>query len=183
MATRKQKQQTQQKQKPAETTDLYTPDDVRKVRELLIAEQNQLCGITGVPTAIRDFHLDHCHDSQQLVRSAANKHANMLLGKLENLELRYLKHWYPYSLSVFLRSVADYLDKPKDMRYRHPGFIAKLMTMFSKLKEPDKDKLLADLGYNAQPNAVKRKALFKKIVMQRQHGFLVLSQMIENMKG
>ena len=36
------------------TEDLYTPADVKRVRDLLIREQDRLCGITGVPTALSD---------------------------------------------------------------------------------------------------------------------------------
>lgn len=165
------------------TIDLISPDDIRRVREKLIVEQHGRCAVTDVPTALRDFHLDHCHDSEQLVRGAANKHANMLLGKLENLEARYLKHWYPHSLAVFLRACAEYLEKPKDLRYRHPGWMQKLMTKFSKLKEPQKDKVLAEIGYTSRPNSISRKAEFMKAMKSKRFGFDHLSSIINKTIG
>lgn len=68
------------------TVDLYTAADIAKVRALLLAEQKNTCAITKLPLKSVDAHTDHAHDSEQLVRGAVNKNANMLLGKLENLQ-------------------------------------------------------------------------------------------------
>ena len=112
------------------TIDLYTSDDIKKVRKVLLSEQNNKCLLTGLPISLSDSHTDHAHDSEQLVRGALHRHANLTLGKLEGLWLRYLSFWYPNDLPTFLRQAADYLDRPKDRRWRYTGWIKKLQTRF-----------------------------------------------------
>ena len=109
------------------TQDLYTPEDIRKVRQILLKEQQNKCLLTGLPITLSDSHTDHAHDSEQLVRGALHRHANMTLGKLENLWTRYLAFWYPHDLPTFLRQAADYLERKKDTRFRHSGWQKKLL--------------------------------------------------------
>lgn len=149
------------------TEDLFTPKDVAKIRALLIKEQNRLCAITGIPTADKDYHLDHRHDVDQFVRGAANKNANMLLGKLENLQVRYLNHWYPHGLPAFLRACADYLERPKDNRWRHPNWIKKTITLFNRLKVDDQQNILVALGQPKGSNIAERRKLLNKAILTR----------------
>lgn len=162
------------------TEDLYNTADVKRVREYLIKEQGLKCALTGLPTAIRDYHTDHAHDQEQLVRGAIHKHANMLLGKIENLQVRYLKHWYKGSLSDFLRACAEYLDRPPDKRWRHTGWIRRIGIMFNKLPEPAKKKVLLELGLtNTGTNAAERKKLFQSTVLSKKYGYNALRDIIQ----
>lgn len=164
------------------TQDLFTPADVKKVREQLVKEQNQRCAITGVPTSPLDFHLDHAHDDEQLVRGAAHKQANMALGKIENLAVRYL-YWYPDGLPAFLRACADYLEKPHDRRWRHVGWLKKAHVMFNKLTEPQKKLVLQQLGQSLGSNAKERKVLFQKALLTKMFSFDTIRNTINNSKG
>lgn len=161
------------------TEDLYTPADVKRVRDLLIKEQDRLCGITGLPTALSDYHLDHKHDEQQYVRSAAHKQANMALGKLENLAVRYL-YWYPHGLPAFLRQCADYLEKPDDKRWRHPGWLRKITTLFNKLPTKAQDSVLECLLQEKGKNSEERKKLFKKALANKDFNFNQIKDLIAN---
>lgn len=163
-----------------EPEDLYTAADVKAVRELLIKEQDQLCAMTGVPTAIKDFHLDHAHDNEQLVRGALHKQSNMCLGKIENLAVRYLNYWYPHGLPNFLRKAADYLEKHPDERWRHNGWIKRVQIMFNRLPEPAKKKVLLKLGINPTGNnSVERKKLFQSALLTRAYGYNKLKTVIQ----
>lgn len=164
------------------TRDLYTPADIKEVRLQLIEEQDKLCAITGIPTALSDYHLDHCHDDEQLVRGAAHKSANMALGKLENLSVRYL-YWYPHGLPAFLRACADYLEKPPDKRFRHNGWLKKSMIWFNKLTEPQKKLVLTELGQPIGSNAKERKVLFQRALLTKQHGYDTIRSTINQAKG
>lgn len=163
------------------TEDLFTPADVKRVREQLVKEQNRLCAITGVPTAVTDFHLDHAHDDEQLVRGAAHRQANMALGKLENLAVRYL-YWYPHGLPAFLRACADYLEKPHDRRWRHVGWLKKAHTMFNKLTEPQKKAVLRELGQFEGSNAKERKMLFQKALLTKKFSFDTIRETIKKVR-
>lgn len=161
------------------TQDLYTATDVKKVKTLLYEEQQGKCALSGVPVALSDCHTDHAHDDEQLVRGALYKQSNMGLGKLEGLWTRYLAYWYPGTLSEFLRQAADYLERPKDTRFRHPGWIKKIGTSFNKLKESSKDNVLVQLGQPKGSNAKQRKELFRKAVLSRKFGYEMLKSILE----
>lgn len=153
------------------TEDLFNPKDIARIRALLIKEQDKLCAITGIPTKPEDYHLDHAHDTEQLVRGAVNKNANMLIGKIENLQVRYLNHWYPHGLPAFLRACADYLDKPKDRRYRHSGWLKKAMVNFNKLKVQQQNNVLKSLGQPSGSNLTERRKLFSKALLTKQFSY------------
>lgn len=165
------------------TKDLYTPKDVAAIREHLIQEQEMLCSITGYPTAIKDYHVDHRHDDEQLVRGAANKHANMLLGKIENLELRFLRHWYPHGLPEFLRACAAYLEKKPDKRWRHPDWIKRIKTEFNKLNEQNKDQVLVCLNQPKGKNSTERKKHFNLAILTKLYGRDKIMFIINKVKG
>lgn len=167
------------------TIDLYTPTDVKKVRQQLIEEQDFKCKLTQVATAVKDYHCDHKHDDNQLVRGALHKSCNMALGKLENIYARYLGYWYPNDLPTFLRQAADYIEhfeKEPDTRYRHVGWIRKINTRFSQLSESQKKSLLQSLGQPEGKNSKERRELFRKSVLSREHGFEKLTEMINKLK-
>lgn len=163
------------------TIDLYNTADVKKVREQLIEEQEGLCAITGISTASNNFALDHKHDHEQLVRGAAHKQANAALGKLENLAVRYL-YWYPDGLPEFLRKCAEYIERQPDRRWRHPGWIKKVNTLFNKLKEAQKDAVLLAMNQPVGKNGVERKKLFQKAILTREFSYDTICFFINSVK-
>jgi hypothetical protein len=162
------------KEKHQETIDLFTPKDVLEVRRILYKEQNGLDKLTGLPVRFEDTHTDHSHDDEQLVRGVLYRQTNMVLGKIENLRLRYL-YWYDGSLSDFLRLAADYLDQEKDTRYRHPGWIKKVKTLFKKLNAANQNAVLKELGSKSGTNLKNRLDLFSSVIMSRNHSFKTIT--------
>ena len=160
------------------TKDLYTAKDVSEVKRLLYAEQDGKCALSGVAVQLKDCHTDHSHDDEQFVRGVLYKQSNMGLGKIEGLWTRYLKYWYPDDLPTFLRQAADYLERSKDTRYRHPGWTKRLQTIFNGLKEPVKDDILKSLVVGSGNNAKTRKELFRKAVLSRKFNYNELKDLI-----
>jgi len=130
--------------------NLYTVKDVQRVREFLIEEQSNIDALTELEILPKQAVLDHSHDTQY-VRAVISRQANAFLGKLENNFVRYLRHWYPETLSTFLRKAANYLEKPDDQRWVHPGWI--------------------NLGYEKGKNSTERKATFKTLTLDRSLGY------------
>lgn len=160
------------------TQDLYTQADIKRIRQLLYEEQQELCALTKLPVEFKDVHLDHAHDSEQLVRGVLHKAANMSLGKIENIAVRYL-YWYPYTLPEFLRQVADYLEKEKDTRYRHTDWQKRVRVMYNKLNAKQQNKVLTGLGSIEGGNVKSRRELFAKVVLDRNLGYNVIVETIE----
>ena len=151
-----------------EVIHLYTTKDVQKVREKLYEEQEGVDPITGLIIPANQKVLDHCHDSQ-FVRAVLHRQTNAVLGKIENLEMRYLSWWFDGTLSDFLRGCADYLDKQHEQKYLHPSFIKKLQVKFNKLNEKQKQEVLREVGEDIGCNGKERKVIFKKFVLKRTH--------------
>lgn len=164
------------------TRDLYTAKETSEVRKLLYQEQSGYCALSNIAVELKDCHTDHVHDATQLVRGALYKQSNMCLGKIENLSVRYLNHWYPGTLPQFLRQAADYLEKPQDNRWRHTGWIKKVNTLFNQLKEPRKDFILRHLGLAVGSNSMQRKSLFRVAVLSRRYTFNELMIILEKEK-
>ena len=160
------------------TVDLYTQADIKRIRQLLYKEQNGLCALTKLPVEFSDVHLDHNHDSEQLVRGVLHKAANMSLGKIENIATRYL-YWYPYTLPEFLRQVADYLEHEQDTRFRHVNWMKLVKTRFNKLNAQQQNNVLIALGSTKGTNPKLRKELFAKVVLDRNLGYNVIVETIE----
>ena len=161
-----------------EVIHLYTTKDVQKVREKLYEEQEGVDPITGLIIPANQKVLDHCHDSQ-FVRAVLHRQTNAVLGKIENLEMRYLSWWFDGTLSEFLRGCADYLDKQHEQKYLHPAFIKKLQVQFNKLNEKQKQEVLRELGEETGCNGKERKLLFKKFVLKRTHTMQEILDIIE----
>ena len=167
------------------TEDLYTAEDVRRVRTLLYKEQQGKCALSGVAVDIKDLHCDHNHNSEQLVRGALHKQANMALGKLEGLWTRYLSYWYPSTLPEFLKASAAYLERSEstpDRRFSHNGWLKKVKVWFNKLPAKKMDEVLVQLGSSPGKNLVDRKAKFAKVVLDRSLGYDTISQVIKSTK-
>lgn len=161
--------------------DLYTASDVAKVRALLLKEQQGKCALSKLEVKLLDTHCDHAHDDLQLVRGVLHRHANLTLGKVEGLWNRYLAHWYPHDLQTFLRQAADYLDRPTDTRWRHPGWIKKMKVCFNRLNALQQNKVLIELGYTRGSNPKQRKEIFAKAVLNRDLGYNLIFETL--MKG
>ena len=147
---------------------LYTTKDVARVRDKLYKEQGGIDLITGLEIPDKQAVLDHCHDSQ-FVRAVLHRQTNAVLGKIENLEMRFLSWWFDGTLSDFLRGCADYLDKEHEQKYLHPAFIKKLQVQFNKLNEKQKQNVLSYFGEDNGVNSVQRKLTFKKFVLKKTH--------------
>lgn len=160
------------------TEDLYTPADVKRVRELLIKEQDGLCAITGLEVQNNEWALDHVHDNTQLVRGAVHRVANLALGKVEGLKGRYL-YWYPHDVPTFLRACADYLEKNPDKRFRHNGWKVKIAQKFNKLSSKQQDYLLQCLDQPTGKNLVERKANFQKAILSKEFTYERLFTLID----
>ena len=161
-----------------EVIHLYTTKDVQKVREKLYEEQEGVDPITGLIIPANQKVLDHCHDSQ-FVRAVLHRQTNAVLGKIENLEMRYLSWWFDGTLSDFLRGCADYLDKQHEQKYLHPAFIKKLQVQFNKLNEKQKQEVLRELGEEIGCNGKERKVIFKKFVLKRTHAMQEILDIIK----
>ena len=161
---------------------LYSPADVKEVREKLLKEQRNKDILTGMPLEAKDAVCDHNHDTQY-VRGVLHRQCNAVTGKIENLWNRYLSWWYTGTLQDFLRQVADYLDRKPDTRFIHPGFLKKLQTMFNTLNESSKKDVLQYMNQPQGANATERKKLFKNALMTRQFTFEEIKNLIKEKKG
>ena len=160
------------------TKELYTTAEVKAVREQLLAEQQNLDAVTGLEIPPKQAVLDHCHNTQ-FVRAVLHRQVNAGLGKMENVWTRYLKHWYPYDLSTFLRQCADYIEKKPDTRYYHPGWIKKVNSAFNKLPAKQKEKVLAALNLETGTNDTQRKEKFRQGVLTREFTFDTIATIIK----
>ena len=161
---------------------LYSVKDVQKVREDLLIEQEGLDLITGLTIPPNQAVLDHDHNTQ-FVRGVLHRQTNVLLGKIENAYIRYIKWWYDGTLSDFLRGCADYLDKEHEQKYLHPAFIKKLQVQFNKLNEKQKQNVLLHFNEEKGCNASQRKLYFKKFVLKRNHSMNEILEVIQKEKG
>ena len=157
---------------------LYTTKDVARVRDKLYKEQGGIDLITGLEIPDKQAVLDHCHDSQ-FVRAVLHRQTNAVLGKIENLEMRFLSWWFDGTLSDFLRGCADYLDKEHEQKYLHPAFIKKLQVQFNKLNEKQKQNVLSYFGEETGVNSTQRKLTFKKFILKRSHSMRDILQVIQ----
>ena len=166
------------------TLDLYTASDIKKIRDSLAIEQNGNDAITGLPLKSGRSCADHAHDDEQLVRGVLLHEVNAFLGKIENAHKRHINYWLKdRTLAQLLRQVANYLEKPKDSRYRHNGWIKKINTWFNALSESQKKLVLKELGQPEGSNAKERKALFQRALLTKQHGYDTIRSTINKVKG
>ena len=161
---------------------LYTTKDVQKVREQLYRDQEGLDPITGLVIPEKQKVLDHDH-SNHFVRAVLHRQTNAVLGKIENLWVRYLAWWYTGTLSEFLRGCADYIEKEHTKEYLHPAFIKSLQVQFNKLNEKQKQNVLSYFGEENGCNTKERKVIFKKFILKRTHSMNEILEVIKKEKG
>jgi hypothetical protein len=164
------------------TEDLYTTADVKRIRELLLKEQQGVDLLTGLPIPDKQAATDHVHDNTQLVRGILHRQSNAVLGKLENLWTRYLSWWYPEDLPTFLRKAADYIQRKPDTRYRHPDWIKLAKARFNRLNSKEMKSVLEGLGRQDGKNLTERKKIFQEIVLDRKLGYEIIISEINKVK-
>lgn len=160
---------------------LYSASDVKAVRQALLKEQNGLDALTGLPIPAGQEVCDHCHESQ-FVRGILHRQTNAVLGKLENMYIRYLKWWYKGTLSEFLRNAASYLEKKHKTEYVHPGWIKRVNADFNKLKANHKDIILNTLGAKPSSNDFQRKAKFKELILTKRFDYITIRDLLQEVK-
>ena len=164
------------------TVDLYTPSDIKKVREILYEEQNKVDALTGLPLDKSKAVLDHRHDDNQFVRGVLHRNVNSALGRIENCFLRDISWWCQLTLPEFLRNVANYLERPEDTRYRHSDAFKRVKVQFNKLNSKQQDSVLESLGSTKGTNLKDRKAKFAKVVLDRSLGYDKIVAVINDVK-
>ncbi len=168
------------------TEDLYTTSDIKRVREFLLAEQNNKCAALGIPIKPdRTPVLDHFHNDEQVVRGVLEREVNAFLGVIENANKRYLRYWLPTPLPEVLRALAGYLERSEatpDRRFRHNEWLKKVKVWFNKLPAKKMDEVLVQLGSSPGKNLADRKAKFAKVVLDRSLGYDTISQVIKSTK-
>lgn len=169
---------------------LYNTKDVAEVRDALLKGQNSKCKLTGLAIDKREAVLDHDHSSQ-FVRAVLHRQSNAVLGKIENLWKRYLAWWYVGTLSDFLRQCANYIDSNHKQEYYHPGWKKKVQTEFNKLNAANQQVVLqelydilgSDIPVDKKTNGTIRKAQFKKLCLNRALGYVIITNVLTNVKG
>ena len=164
--------------------DLYSPQDIKKVRSELLISQKFRDALTLLPLEENKSVVDHAHDDKQLIRGVIHRNVNSALGRIENAFLRDLKWWYPCSLPVFLRAAADYLES-ESTKYRHPNFKDKLKTNFKKLPAGKQDDVIIALQgilgkeIKLGKNSKSRLEIFNSLVLDRGLGFDIINSTIQ----
>jgi len=161
----------------SEVEHLYTPADVKRVRERFVKEQRGIDPLLNEPSSEVTV-LDHSHTTQH-TRAALNRNTNAFEGLVINAYKRCLGWLTNKPLPEILRNLAHYLEQDYSHNPYHPGFIKRLEIDFNKLKESRKDEVLVKLGYNAEVNATKRKAVFKRAILSRKHTFPELQELLK----
>lgn len=163
------------------TETLYNTSDIARVRQLLLAEQNGLDALTGLPIEPGKAVLDHCHESQY-VRAVLDRQTNACEGRITNAFNRYLVWTYPHSLPIFLRKMADYLEKEVPKQYVHPKWQKKILTQFNKLKSSEKDEVLCRMDGEESKNDAERRKQFKSKILTRLYDYDTITNYINESK-
>lgn len=158
---------------------LYTPDDVRKIRENILKKQDNACAVTGYELDPKETVCDHTHDRSQLVRGVLHRQTNVYLGKLENNYVRMMAWWYDGTLPNLLRDIADYLEK-EPYPIIHPGWLKKSKTAFNKLNSKAQEDVLKEF-FVAGPwkNTEARKKAFDKLIKSKTITYAEILESIE----
>ena len=162
------------------TEHLYTPADVKRVKDRLAKEQNGIDPILKEPFKETQV-CDHDHTTQH-VRAALNRNTNAFEGKVFNAWVRCLKWLSDKPLPEILRNLAEYYEKDYSNNPLHPGFLKRLCTDFASLNEKGKKEALHLLGQPQGNNATERRKLFRKALMTRKFTYDQVKAMIEERK-
>lgn len=165
------------------TEDLYNTKDTTRIRELLLKEQEGTCACTGLKIPPKTACLDHIHNEDCYVRGVLHRQVNSYIGKCENNYVRMIKWWYPGNISDLLREIADYLEETKDnSEYRHPAWIKTLKVSFNKLSSSQMKQVLQHFNKPEGNNLAERKKIFNEIVLDRNYGYDIIRNVINQVK-
>jgi len=162
------------------TDSLYTPSDVKKVRESLSVKQNGVDPILN-ETFSEVQVLDHDHTTQH-VRAVLNRNTNAFEGLVFNAYKRCLKWMTDKPLPEILRGLAVYLEQDYSQNPYHPDWIKRVTIDFNKLKESSKDFVLIELGSACGKNALERKKNFSKALMTRKFSYNQIMDLIKKFR-
>jgi hypothetical protein len=161
--------------------DLFTPADVKEVREQMLEAQGFIDPILGMKLESKDAVLDHDHSTQKC-RAAIHRQTNAFEGLVFNAYKRCLSWLTPESLPDVLRSLAIYLEQDYSNNDNHPGWIKRVKVDFNKLKEYQKDAVLAELDLAPANNSKARKTSFSKMFLTKKHSYATVRSSIEKAK-
>lgn len=147
---------------------LYNTKEVAETRKKLYAEQGGIDKLTGLPLEYKDSVTDHDHKTQY-VRGIIHRQVNSVVGKVENMYIRYIKWWCTVPLPELLRKIADYLELPQDKRYVHPNWVKACQSKFNTLDEKSKSAVLKDMALHDGKNGKERKEVFRRALLSRKY--------------
>lgn len=147
---------------------LYNTKEVAETRKKLYEEQGGIDKLTGIPLEYKDSVTDHDHKTQY-VRGIIHRQVNAVVGKVENMYIRYIKWWCSIPLPELLRKIADYLELPQDKRYVHPSWLKACQSKFNALDEKSKAAVLKDMALHDGKNGKERKEIFRKGLLSRRY--------------
>ena len=172
------------KVKPTEPSQihLWTAADITHWRDRLSKEQQGIDPITQEPFYGR-LTLDHDHhkDSQR-VRGVLSSASNCFEGRIKAVFHRYLKYATKQPLNVILRNLAEYYERDNSHLPLHTSWVKTVQSAFSSLPEPQKAKVLKELGKENGANAVVRKKIFLDCVKSKKLSYNQLMELIQKYK-
>ena len=156
--------------------DLYTPADVKKVRDKLVEQQNGIDPILKEPFK-EPPACDHDHVTQR-VRGALGRNSNAFEGKVFNAFVRCLRWQTDLTLSEILRNLADYLETDTSANPHHPAWMKRIETDFRKLTAKAQGSFLLRFGESGK-NQTERVAALKKVIKSSRIGYLKTKEILE----
>jgi hypothetical protein len=166
-------------------SSLHTPNDVKEYRQKLLAQQDGVDALTGLPLEEKGAVLDHNHETE-VVRGVIDRQVNAALGKIENIWRRYLSTWYPGKLTDFLEQAKVYIDSDGFMQTHqvyHPNWIKRCVRDFKKLSSMYQQMVLKEMNEDtdfAMPsNAEGRVKLFRATILKKRMPFALVKDYLE----
>ena len=157
--------------------DLYTPADIKRVRDEMVKSQNGIDPILNEPFK-EPPALDHDHTSQH-VRAALNRNTNAFEGLVTNAHKRCLQWLTDKPLPDILRNLASYLERDYSTNPRHPAWIKRVTTDFNKLKAQQQINVLQRMQVTAGGSAAVRKEQFVKALKTKAYGFDIIKEYLK----
>ena len=163
------------------TTELYNSKEVAEIRKKLYNEQEGKDALTGLTLDYSQAVCDHDHKTQY-VRGIIHRQVNAVVGKVENMYIRYIKWWCTMPLPELLRKIADYLELPQDKRYVHPNWLKTCQSRFNALDEKQKASVLKDMALPDGKNGKERKEEFRKGILSRRYTLTQIENILRKEK-
>lgn len=160
------------------TKDLYTPKEVKEIREQFLEIQDNFDPILFLPLKPSDSCLDHDHTTQ-LCRGALHKQSNAFEGLVFNAYKRCIGWLSDDSLPNVLRRLAIYLEGEPVIKAYHPAWVKRVTIDFKKLDSKSQEKVLREIGSTLGSNAKQRVELFKKKVTKEKLGYEKVSSILK----